>query len=93
MAAQSQFFHGSLGSQAALQSAICGAGAYSADINRANTDATHTFVLSPPDMDEATSAVLSLVDLPSAFGARGTTGLERIRSFVTGYDGGLGACH
>ncbi len=47
------------------------AGAYSADINRANTDAAHTFVLSPPDMDEATSAVLSLVDLHSAFGARG----------------------
>ena len=92
LAARSQFFHGSLDDAAALTSAICYGGAYSADINRANTDAAHTFILSPPDMDEATSAVLSLVDLNSAFGARGTTGLDRIRSFVTGYDGGPGAC-
>jgi hypothetical protein len=92
MAARSQFFHASLDDQAALRAAICYAGAYSEDINRANGNPSHKYILSPPDMDEATSAALSLVDLPSAFGARGTTGLERVRSFVTGYDGGLAAC-
>jgi len=62
------------------------------DINRAQTSATHKYVLSPPDMDEATAAVLDLVDLGTAFGPRGTTGLSRVQAFVTGYSGGLAAC-
>jgi predicted metalloprotease len=92
MAARVQFFHGSTTDQAALKMAICFAGAYSEDINRQYGDRTHQYILSPPDMDEATSAALSLVDLDTAFGARGTTGLQRVQQFVTGYNGGLAAC-
>ena len=69
--------------------ALCFAGAYSEDINRQTGDATHQYILSPPDMDEATSAVLNLVNLDTAFGARGTTGLQRVQQFVAGYGGGL----
>lgn len=92
MAARAQFSGLPTTGTDALRSAICYAGAYSEDINRANPDKTHQYVLSPPDMDEATSAALTLVDLDIAFGARGTTGLQRVQQFVTGYDGGLGAC-
>jgi predicted metalloprotease len=93
MAARVQFFHGSTTDENALNMAICFAGAYSEDINRETGDATHNYILSPPDMDEATSAALNLVDLDTAFGARGTTGLERVQRFVTGYSGGRTACH
>jgi predicted metalloprotease len=92
MAARTQFLHRPITDRAALLAAVCYAGAYTEDINRANVDAQHQYVLSPPDMDEATSAALNLVDLNSAFGARRTTGLERVQAFVTGYDGGLAAC-
>jgi hypothetical protein len=43
-------------------------------------------------MDEATSAVLGLVGLDRAFGARGTTGLQRVQGFVRGYSLGRTAC-
>jgi len=43
-------------------------------------------------MDEATSAMLNLVAEDKAYGARGTTGLQRIQSFVKGYQGGLSVC-
>jgi predicted metalloprotease len=76
----------------ALLAAACYTGAYAKDINLANGDAQHTFLLSPPDMDEATSAMLNLVGLDNAYGARGTTGLQRIESFVKGYSGGLSVC-
>ncbi len=92
MAARHQFFHRPIDDQAGLLSAICYSGAYAKDINIETGDATHRFVLSPPDMDEATSAVLNLVGLDRAFGARGTTGVGRIQSFVTGYGKGLSAC-
>jgi len=92
MAARAQFLHRSTTDHDALVAAICYAGAYSEDINRAQTSATHKYVLSPPDMDEATAAVLDLVDLGTAFGPRGTTGLSRVQAFVTGYSGGLAAC-
>lgn len=93
MAARVQFLHGSTTDRSALEMAICFAGAYSEDINREYADSTHHYILSPPDLDEATSAALNLVDLDTAFGARGTTGLQRVQQFVTGYNGGLAACH
>jgi predicted metalloprotease len=92
MAARHQFFGKSTDDRAGLEAAICYAGAYADDINRQYSDSAHPYILSPPDMDEASSAVLDVVDRGSAFGARGTTGLQRVHDFVTGYDGGLGAC-
>ncbi len=92
MAARQQFFAGSIDDGDGLTAAICYAGAYTQDVNLPTQDSTHKFVLSPPDMDEATSAVLTLVDRPDAFGARGTTGLGRVTSFVTGYSKGLHSC-
>ncbi|MGH8860626.1 MAG: hypothetical protein ACRDVG_05225 [Jatrophihabitantaceae bacterium] len=92
LAARHQFFGRSMTDTDALRSAICYAGAYSEDINREFGDQQHPYVLSPPDMDEATSAVLDLVDLDIAFGSRGTTGLQRVQYFVKGYSGGLAAC-
>lgn len=93
MAARHQFFGRSIDDRDGLLSAICYSGAYAHDINIASGDpAVHPFILSPPDMDEATSAVLNLVGLDRAFSARGTTGVQRIQSFVTGYGKGLPAC-
>lgn len=91
MAARHQFFGQSIDDAPALNAAICYAGAYAKSINPPS-DPTQHFALSPPDMDEATSAVLNLVGLDSAFGSRGTSGLERVASFVTGYDSGLHSC-
>ena len=71
MAARTSSSAARLDDAAALQSAVCYAGAYSEDINRASSDATHTYILSPPDMDEATSAVLTSSTSITAFGARG----------------------
>jgi predicted metalloprotease len=93
MAARHQFFNGSTDDQAGLLAAICYTGAYAKSINVASSSAPNsTFLLSPPDMDEATSAMLNLVGLPQAYSARGTSGLERIQAFVTGYNGSLHAC-
>jgi predicted metalloprotease len=92
MAARHQFFGGSTDDRAGLMAAICYSGAYAHDINRAHGNKTHTFLLSPPDMDEATLAELQLVPMDSAFGARDTTGLQRVQEFVKGYARGLSAC-
>ncbi len=92
MAVRHQLFGRSIDDQAALLSAACYVGAYAKDINRATGDATHTFLLSPPDMDKGTSAMLNLVGLDTAFGARGTTGLARVQAFVKGYNNGLSVC-
>jgi predicted metalloprotease len=92
MAVRHQFFSQPLDSKDALLAAACYTGAYSKDVNLASGDAQHPFILSPPDMDEATSAMLNLVELPKAFGARGTTGLQRVQAFVKGYNGGLSVC-
>lgn len=95
MAAREQLDGASTSGQSALLAAVCAAGAYAADINLPKlpaNDKQHPFVLSPPDMDEASSAVLNLVPLRQAFGARGTDGLQRIENFVRGYNGGLSAC-
>jgi len=92
MAARHQFFNGSTDDQKGLMAAICYSGAYAKDINLEEGDDVHKYILSPPDMDEATSATLSLVNEDKAFGARDTTGLQRVQSFVKGYRGGLPAC-
>jgi hypothetical protein len=36
--------------------------------------------------------MLNLVGLDQSYGARGTTGLQRVQSFVKGYGGGLSVC-
>jgi hypothetical protein len=92
MAVERQLFGRSTTDQAGLLSAICYSGAYSKSINKDAPATGQAFVLSPPDLDEATSAMLNLVGLDQAYGARGTTGLERIQNFVKGYNGGLSVC-
>jgi predicted metalloprotease len=93
MSVRHQLFNRGIDDKAALLAAACYAGAYSKDINiPQGSSKTQTFVLSPPDMDEATSAMMNLAGLDQAFGARGTTGLQRVQAFVKGYNGGLSAC-
>ncbi|MGH8962799.1 MAG: hypothetical protein ACRDWT_16695 [Jatrophihabitantaceae bacterium] len=92
MAVRHQLFNRSINDSTALSAAICYTGAYAKDINVANEDNSKAFTLSPPDMDEATSAVLNVVGQDKAFGARGTTGLQRVQSFVKGYGGGKSVC-
>lgn len=75
-----------------LLGAVCLAGAYAKDVNRTDRSPGHEFILSPPDMDEATFAVLDLVNQDAAFGARDTTGLQRVESFIGGYWGGVNSC-
>lgn len=75
-----------------LLAAVCYTGAYAKDINLPESDDNHPLILSPPDLDEATSAVVNLVGLDQAFSSRGTSGLQRVQSFVKGYNGGLSVC-
>ena len=91
MAVRHQLFHRSLTDQAALESAICYTGAYSKDINVPATSGK-PFTLSPADLDEATSSMIDKVGLDTAYGARHTTGLDRIQDFVKGYKGSLPVC-
>ena len=92
MAVRHQLFGRSLDDAPALLAAACYVGAYSKDINHEPTSTTAQFLLSPPDLDEASSAMLTLVGTDQAFGARGTTGLQRIQAFVKGYNQGLSSC-
>lgn len=92
MAVRHQLFGRSIDGADALLSASCYVGAYAKDINHEPTTTTAEFLLSPPDLDEATSAMLTLVGSDRSFGARGTTGRQRIQSFVTGYNQGLSSC-
>jgi len=92
LAVRQQLFNRPLDDTAALLAMSCYTGAYAKDINVPPNTKGHDFALSPPDMDEATSAVLSLVGLDQAYGSHGTTGLDRVLSFVKGYNGGLHAC-
>lgn len=95
LAVRAQFFGGSMDTRAALIAAACYTGAYSKDVNLAQDDPKaqdKIIVLSPADLDEAVSSMLDLVPDPKAFGARSTTGLDRIQAFVKGYFGGLHAC-
>ena len=90
MAVRHQLFNRELGSRDALLAAACYTGAYAKDINV--EEAPRDFTLSPPDMDEATVATLSMVGSVLTFGPRDTTGLQRISSFNKGYFSGLSAC-
>jgi predicted metalloprotease len=93
MAVRHQLFNEDITGKDALLGAACYTGAYAKDINRqTNDDGKHPFLLSPPDMDEATFAMLDVVGQEDAFGSRGTTGLERVQEFVKGYEGGLSVC-
>jgi predicted metalloprotease len=92
MAVRHQLFGRSTDGKDALLAAVCYTGAYAQDINVEQTSDEHPFALSPPDMDEATSAMLDLVGSERAYGARGSTGLQRIQAFVKGYNGKLSAC-
>jgi predicted metalloprotease len=89
MAVRSQLFHAPIDDEDALLAASCYSGAFTASIN---TGQSTGFQLSPPDMDEATSAVIKLVPSDRAYGAHGTTALQRIQRFTQGYFGGLRAC-
>jgi predicted metalloprotease len=92
-AVRHQLFNHSLDDAPALLAASCYTGQYAKNINVEQGTAGNAFTLSPPDMDEATSAVLSLVGTDQAFGARGTTGFERVQAFIKGYNGSsLGVC-
>jgi predicted metalloprotease len=92
MAVRHQLFDRSVTDKQALAAAVCYSGAYAQDINVAPQTAGHPLTLSPGDLDEAVSAMLDQVGRDQAFGARGTSGLDRIQSFVKGYKGGLSAC-
>jgi predicted metalloprotease len=93
MAVRHQLFGGSLNDHDALVAAVCYTGAYAKDVNVDQAAATdQIIVLSPSDLDEATSSMLDQVGRPEAFGDRGTTGLDRIQAFVKGYRGGRSAC-
>jgi len=89
MAARAQLFGASTQDRDALLAASCYSGAFTASIN---TGDAQNFQLSPPDMDEATSAVIKLVPADQAYGAQGTTALQRIQQFTKGYFGGLQSC-
>lgn len=92
LAVRDQLFGRSTDDQAALLAAACYTGAYSKAINVQTRADGGGFILSPPDMDEATSAMINLVGRDEAFGARGTTALQRIQAFVKGYNGGKSGC-
>jgi hypothetical protein len=89
MAVRTQLFRAPVGGRDALLAASCYSGAFTASINIGQSNG---FQLSPPDMDEATSAVIKLVPSPKAYGAQDTTALQRIQRFTQGYFGGLTAC-
>jgi predicted metalloprotease len=90
MAVRAQLFNASTNDKAALLAASCYSGAFTSSINSDNVPTG--FQLSPPDMDEATAAVIKLIPLDQAYGPRGSTALDRIQAFTTGYFGGLAAC-
>ena len=93
LAVRHQFFGADMDSTKALKAAVCYTGAYAKDINLPSGSAGHDFVLSPSDLDEAVSALLDLAGQDRAFGARGTTGLDRIQAFNQGYKQSLSSCN
>jgi predicted metalloprotease len=88
MGVRDQLFARPIDDRDAMLDASCYSGAFTASIN----DGEQGFQLSPPDMDEATSAVIKLVPSDKAYGAHETTALQRIQRFTEGYFGGLPAC-
>jgi predicted metalloprotease len=92
MAVRHQLFGRDLTGQDALLAAVCYTGSYAKDVNVAPNTPGKDITLSPADLDEAVSSMLSEVGRPEAFSARGTTGLDRVQAFVKGYRGGLSVC-
>jgi predicted metalloprotease len=92
MAVRHQLFDRSLDGKDALLAAVCYTGSYAKNVNVPADTPGRIIVLSPADLDEATSSMLGQVGRPQAFGARGSTGLDRIQAFVKGYRGGLSVC-
>jgi predicted metalloprotease len=92
MAVRHQLFSRPLDGEDALVSAVCYTGSYAKDVNVPSGTPGKLITLSPADLDEATSSMLAQVGRPEAFGARGSTGLDRIQAFVKGYRGGLSVC-
>jgi predicted metalloprotease len=92
MAVRHQLFGRALTDKAALLSAVCYTGSYAKDVNVPPGTAGKDITLSPADLDEAVSAMLAQVGKPEAFGARDTTGLDRVQAFVKGYRDGLSIC-
>ena len=95
LAVRHQLFSGQMNDRSALTAAVCYTGAYAEDVNIAQDSPQaqgKLLILSPADLDEAVSALLGLAGKPDAFGARGTTGLDRIQSFNQGYKQSLSSC-
>lgn len=92
MAVRHQLFNRSLSDEQALTAAVCYSGAYAKNVNVESGTPGREITLSPADLDEAVSSMIDEVSRPEAFGARDTTGLGRIQSFVKGYKGGLTVC-
>jgi hypothetical protein len=93
LAVRHQLFGGSLSDRGAITAAVCYTGAYAKDVNVASDPSgKKLLVLSPADLDEAVSALLDRRLQDRSFGEHGTTGLDRVQAFVTGYGGGLAAC-
>ncbi|MGI8677114.1 MAG: neutral zinc metallopeptidase [Jatrophihabitans sp.] len=93
LAVRHQLFNRNLDDKSALVSALCYTGAYAKNINvPSGSVKTIGLTLSPADLDEGVSATLDEVPKDQAFGARGTTGLDRIQAFIKGYKGTLSVC-
>jgi predicted metalloprotease len=92
MAVRHQLFNRSLDDKEALIAAVCYTGSYAKDVNVPSGTKGKDITLSPSDLDEATSSMLDQVGRSQSFGARGSTGLDRIQAFVKGYRGGLSTC-
>ncbi|MDQ2795727.1 MAG: neutral zinc metallopeptidase [Actinomycetota bacterium] len=93
LAVRHQLFNRTLDDQTALVSALCYTGAYAKNINiPSGSNPAIQLTLSPADLDEGVSATLDQVPKDEAFGARGTTGLDRIQAFIKGYQGTLAVC-
>ncbi|MEO9139141.1 MAG: neutral zinc metallopeptidase [Jatrophihabitans sp.] len=92
-AVRHQFFGRSMDGSAALIAGLCYTGAYAKDINVAPSQgAPQLLLLSPADLDEGVAATLDVVPRDAAFGAQGTTGLNRVQAFIEGYKSGLSVC-
>lgn len=90
-AVRSQLFNRGMDGGDALTASVCYTGAYAKNINVAENPPGQ-FLLSPADLDEAVAAMLDEVPQDDAFGARGTTGLDRVQAFIKGYSKGLSGC-
>lgn len=92
-AVRSQLFKRDMTGGDALLAGLCYTGAYAKNINIPSGSVKGIdLTLSPQDLDEGVAATLDEVPQDTAFGDRGTTGLNRIQAFFKGYKGGLSVC-